>query len=180
MRQILGACLHRRPSDVKFLYENLGKPFLDKRDNPDELAFNFSNSRDLGLLAVTGRCPHLGVDLEYVRWPRDLTGLAERFFDAGETEMLLAAPMAEQQQAFFRLWTRKEAFLKAVGKGLTFPLKDVVVTQRAEEPARILSIQGSATAANDWYVESLRLPADYIGAVVYSGFQRGVFVREYT
>lgn len=147
MRQILGRYTNQSPQSVALKYENLGKPFLAD-EKLRRFQFNFSNSSDLAICAVTLTQP-IGVDLERIRSMADMLGLAQRFFADKETERLLAQPVANQPDAFFRLWTRKEAWLKAIGKGLTFPLRDVEVSFD-DMDCCVQSINQDATAAESW------------------------------
>jgi 4'-phosphopantetheinyl transferase len=166
MRHLLGAYLKRDPRDLTFQYDGLGKPSLPRGCSEAECCFNFSNSGDLALLAVGCNVP-LGVDLERVRQLSDMPALARRFFSFEESDAILSiADAAERLNAFFRCWTRKEAYLKAVGKGLTFPLDQVVVNIDADSDPRILRIgpAGAGEAAN-WQLTHLDPPSGYQGAL---------------
>jgi 4'-phosphopantetheinyl transferase len=168
LRQLLGLYLGKAPLDIDFQYDGLGKPSFRGSAPGNGLCFNFSNSDQAALLAVADDV-ELGVDIERLRPLTNLEGLAKRFFTATETEQILATQGAAQQATFFRCWTRKEAYLKAVGKGLTYPLNKVLVTVGEEEPARIVSIDGNEAAADPWRIEHLQPAAGYFGAVARSG-----------
>lgn len=169
LRALLARYLGRRPGELEFHYEALGKPGLAPQQNTLGLQFNFSNSHTLGLLAVSPRSEPLGADVEHLRELHDLLGLARRFFDASESEALLRLTDGAQRAAFFRLWTRKEAFLKAVGKGLTFPLNEVVVSLGDIPAPRIVTIQGDPEAAAAWHLFHLIPDFDYVAAVTHQG-----------
>ncbi len=169
LRVLLAWYLGLRPRELEFRYEAFGKPGLVPRQNVLGLQFNFSNSHTLGLLAVSPRRDPLGADVEQIRELHDLTGLAKRFFDPSESEALFHLADGPQRAAFFRLWTRKEAFLKAVGKGLTFPLNEVVVSLGESAPPRIVTIQGDAEAAAAWHLFHLIPDSGYIAAVAHQG-----------
>lgn len=162
MRQILGRYTNQSPQDVELKFENLGKPFLADKELNQRFQFNFSNSSDLAICAVTLGQP-IGVDLERVRTMSDMLGLAKRFFADSETKQLLAQPVSAQPDAFFRLWTRKEAWLKAIGKGLTFPLRDVEVSFD-DEDCHVHSINQDTSSAATWDLIPF-FPADgHVGA----------------
>lgn len=163
MRQILGRYANQRPEDVELQFENLGKPFFADQELNQRFQFNFSNSSDLAICAVTLKDP-IGVDLERVREMSNMLGLAKRFFANSETERLLSQPSAAQPDAFFRLWTRKEAWLKAIGKGLTFPLRDVEVTFD-DENCCVHSINQDEAAAQAWELIPFFPAAKHVGAV---------------
>jgi 4'-phosphopantetheinyl transferase len=167
MRTILAGYLGIQPIDLPLCYQQLGKPYLDPHANPRGLQFNFSNSQDGGLLAVAQGRSSIGVDLEELKYHRDFLGLAARYFHPSETLAVQRGSVAEQTESFYRCWTRKEAFLKAIGKGLTFPLRDVVVTCERHESAMIRAIQDDAERAITWCVEHLTPMYGYIGALVY-------------
>ncbi len=137
LRRELGARLDADPSAIAFTYNTEGKPDVAQAG----IAFNLSNSDDLGVLAVAAGAAHcIGVDVEmqHSRSAHLDELVARRFFAPGEVERLLSLPGNERSAAFLRCWTRKEALLKALGGGLTLPLHDFEVTLEAEQPARIL------------------------------------------
>jgi 4'-phosphopantetheinyl transferase len=172
-RQLLGLYQKLPPVEVDFQYDGLGKPSFRGSKPGEGLCFNFTNSDQAGMLAVS-RDLELGIDLERLRPLQNLEGLAERFFTAAETEEILAAEGQAQRELFFRCWTRKEAYLKAVGKGLTFPLNLVQVSIAANEPACILSINHDAAAAAVWKLQHLDPVGGHFGALAHAGQQQSV------
>jgi 4'-phosphopantetheinyl transferase len=165
LRTLLGAYLGERPERLVFGYGPRGKPELPAAP---ELGFNLSNSEELALVGfLRGR--EIGVDVEYLKPMPDLAQIAERFFCAAETAKLLALPPEVHREAFFNCWTRKEAYLKAVGEGLAAPLDSFEVTLAPDEPARMLALRGDRTAAESWSYHHLRPAPDYLGAVAIEG-----------
>lgn len=162
LRQILSGYVGQPAARLVFEYEGLGKPRLAGQQRGEGLCFNFSNSHELALLAVTEDV-EVGIDLEWHRDLLDMMGLAKRFFCAAEINTLDQLDAEERREAFFRCWTRKEAFLKAVGKGLTFPLDRVEVSCRADDSAEIRMIDHQP--ADEWTVDHLRPGEGYVGAV---------------
>ncbi len=117
LRCILGGYLGAKPSALRLdTKDTAGKPSLAP-DTGSNLRFNASSSADLGLIAIGTECA-LGVDIEAARPVKDLMGIAQRFFMQSELSALEALPMADQVAGFYRLWTSKEALLKAIGTGL--------------------------------------------------------------
>src|SRR5262249_25500618 len=103
--------------------------------------------------------------------------LAARFFHPNEVEALRELPVLQQPDGFFNAWTRKEAFLKATGKGISYGIDRVEVTLRPGEDPRVLSIDGDRQAATTWSLQTLAPGANYVGAVVLQGqWQRLVCV----
>lgn len=177
LRAILGNYLGIAAEQLRFTYEPLGKPLVEPAQNQAGLQFNFSNSHTLGMLVVGQHVPQLGIDVEFLRHVDNLRGLAERFFDPAEAAAVMAQSGSAQQATFFRLWTRKEAFLKAVGKGLTFPLNQVVVSHQEAEPPAILSIAGDPSAARPWRLLHAEPEQHYFSAVAYHQPDRPLIPR---
>jgi 4'-phosphopantetheinyl transferase len=168
LRSILGLYLDREPAALRFEYNVQGKPSLPAELSDDRLRFNLTHSHNLALCAVACR-RELGIDLEHHR--PELAGetIAERFFSAREVATLRALPPSLQQVAFFACWTRKEAYMKAVGGGLTIPLDQVEVTLHPEEaPALLSTLDGPSDAAR-WCLRALAPGPGYTAALVVEG-----------
>jgi 4'-phosphopantetheinyl transferase len=127
LRLLLSRYLETRPEDVRFHYSSYGKPLLDGEHRASSLRFNASHSGEIALYAFI-QDYEIGVDVEYIK-PEFITeGIAERFFSTSEIQTLNVLAEAERPAQFFRLWTRKEAYIKAVGSGLSHPLNTFDVT----------------------------------------------------
>ncbi len=168
LRIILANYLRISPSSVIFDYGPEGKPELANAQVGGRLKFNLSHSNRLALLAVTQE-RRVGVDLEYIRPLQDAAQIAQRFFAPGECAAYLALPPAEQPAAFFRCWTCKEAYIKAIGRGLSYPLDRFEVSVAPNEPARLLSVEGDADQAALWSMKVLQPEPDYLAALVVEG-----------
>ncbi len=117
LRTILGGYLNMKPDEVRFCYGPFGKPELAEEADGETLRFSVSHSGGLALYAVTlGR--EIGVDLEYIRPDLMVEEIACQFLSPMEINLLKSCPGHLRKQAFFALWTRKEAYLKALGTGL--------------------------------------------------------------
>jgi len=121
LRDILSRYLNRQPDALRFRYNNYGKPFLARELSGNKLRFNVSHSYGLALYAIT-RDREIGIDLEHMRSDLAIEQIAERFFSPREVTMLRTLPGNMQKEAFFNCWTRKEAYIKARGEGLSTPL----------------------------------------------------------
>ncbi len=168
LRTILGAYLSLAPEKVPIQYTDKGKPFLGKGSNPKELRFNLSHSKDLALLAVSQNKP-VGVDIEWLRSVKDLIDLAKRNFSPNEVEALQSLPEDQRTEGFFNCWTRKEAYLKAIGLGLTHPLEKVEVSLIPGKPAELLATGSEDGRANDWLLHALTPAPGYKAAVAAEG-----------
>ena len=167
-RVVLGAYLGCDPAAIRYAYGPKGKPALagpePRTTEAEPLYFNLSNSEELAILGlVRGR--EIGVDVEHLRSLSDLEQLASRFFSSRESGTLLGLPASARVEGFFNCWTRKEAYLKAVGEGITAPLNRFDVTLVPGEPARMLSLEGDAGRAAAWSFHHLRPAEGYLGAV---------------
>jgi 4'-phosphopantetheinyl transferase len=163
LRTLLGSYLDRPPEQLEFAYSPRGKPALANASGQHELHFNLAHSHGLILIAVTRACP-LGVDVEQVRPINEAEGIAKRFFTPGEIAKLKALPEAQRLAAFFNLWTRKEAYLKATGEGLEM-LNQIEVSCAPGDPARVLAISGNTATAQSWMLAELAPAPGFVGAL---------------
>jgi 4'-phosphopantetheinyl transferase len=153
------------PAALRFVYASRGKPSLAPGSTPTPLHFNVSHSEDVAVIAAACDAP-LGVDVEAVRPLPDMMHIASRFFTGAETDTIAAVPPHQRALSFFLCWTRKEAFSKALGDGLSFALDRYRVACRPGDPARILAIDGSTAAAAEWSVFDLDPGPGFVSAVV--------------
>lgn len=161
LRRTLGEQLGVAPERLVFAYGPQGKPELAWPARSG-MAFNLSHAGERALLAWT-RAGEIGVDIECLR--PVTPGLAERFFAPEEAAALAALPAAEQTAAFFRCWTRKEAYLKALGSGLARPLDGFVVSLAPGQPAELLAVRGDPEEARHWRLEHLDPAPGYCAAI---------------
>jgi 4'-phosphopantetheinyl transferase len=176
LRAILAAYTRKRAADVRFVYGPYGKPRLAPPD--DGVRFNFSNFEGHAV-CVVALDTEVGIDLEVVRELSDYEMIARHFFSPGETEALLALPPALRGEAFVSCWTRKEAFLKALGSGLALALDSFEVTLRPGEPPRLLSVKGRPERAAEWSLISLAPAPGFVVAVAVRGRPRAVRTWRY-
>jgi len=171
LRTILGECLGVDAAAVEFQYGAHGKPSLAA-----DLAFNVSHSGELALIACSRR-GEIGVDIEEIRLLTDADLVASQFFSPREVARLRALPLGMRNEAFFRCWTRKEAYVKALGEGLSRPLATFDVTFTAGEPA-MLTVDHDEQETKRWSLTALDTPRGYAAALVTEG-QRRVIGRRY-
>jgi len=168
LRAILGLYLNRAPECLSFCYSSYGKPALTRESGGDAIRFNMSHSRGVALYAVT-RDREIGVDLEFIRSDLEVEQIAERFFSRSEIAALRALPTDLQKYAFFLCWTRKEAYIKARGEGLSLPLNQFDVSLIPGEPAELLSTQPDSNEAVGWSLKELTLGPGYVAALAVEG-----------
>jgi 4'-phosphopantetheinyl transferase len=174
LRSVLGRYLGLPPGQLAFTFGEHGKPALEEAFA--SLGFNLSHSGEIAVVAV-GWQRAVGVDVEQWRSLPDLDRLAARVFARGELAALAAVAESERARAFFRGWTRKEAFIKATGRGLAQPLDRFVVSLTAGEPARFLDIEGDPAALARWTLHDLDTPPGYTGALVVEGASSAIRIR---
>jgi 4'-phosphopantetheinyl transferase len=153
LRTILGRYLQTKPQAIEFAYGEHGKPFVAGLAGSG-LHFNLAHSQDLALLAVTRVAP-VGVDVEHIRLPEDADQLVARFFSPRESATFQRLTREHKPAAFFNLWTRKEAWLKATGEGIGSRLDQVEVSFLPGEPARLLSLSSAAQSPATWTLHEL-------------------------
>jgi 4'-phosphopantetheinyl transferase len=164
LRDVLSAYLGVPPTDVRFVYGARDKPALAPPLAASGLRFNVSHAGEIALYAV-GLRRQIGVDVEQVRALDDLAALAERNFSRAERAALFALPPEQRPVAFFACWTRKEAYVKALGDGLAHPLDAFTVAFAPASPARIVDIAGDTRAASQWTLAALDVAPGHEAAV---------------
>jgi 4'-phosphopantetheinyl transferase len=165
LRQMLAERLEVKPAQVMLTYGKHGKPQLDGHQANSGWQFNLSRCGETALAAFARHTP-VGVDLEAVRVLEDAENLAAGFFSTGELTAYRRLTPAERPLGFFYGWTRKEAFLKALGEGLSRPLADFDVALAPGEPARILRVGATAGEACGWQLYSIGPVVGLVAALV--------------
>ena len=165
LRAILARYLEISPAIIQFTYDDYGKPGLASVTLPSsQLKFNLAHSDDLAVYAFT-LIGEVGVDLERIRPDFDGDEVARRLFSPSEVARLDQFSGAARQQAFFRCWTRKEAFIKAKRLGLSIALDQFDVTLAADEQATLLRTRWDESEAARWSLREIDLGPDYAAAV---------------
>lgn len=176
LRQILARYTGADPREIEFSFGSKGKP--DLKSPVDTIKFNLSHSGNLALLAVT-REAILGVDVEFIKTDFGGQEIAERFFSRHEVSTLLALPMEERAHAFFSCWTRKEAYIKAVGEGLSLPLDSFDVAFGPGIHPALLRVEASAEELLRWRLYDIEVPPEYRAALMVEGRQHQLQQRQW-
>jgi 4'-phosphopantetheinyl transferase len=175
LREILSRCSGIHPGELRFRYGARGKPALIAEPGDADLAFNLSHAQRAVICAVT-RDREVGVDLEYLREDVGDRELAERFFSPRETAVLTRLPSGARQKAFLTCWTRKEAYIKARGEGLSLDLRSFDVLDSGD-PAPRLHIESDPREAARWALADLNVPSGYVAALAIEGDAHKVSYR---
>ena len=168
LRRFLGRYGAGAPDRLQFTYNAFGKPSLFSAEPQTVLNFSVSHSEDQALFGFA-RGRRIGVDLEYVRPDINVVGLARSYFSPDEFRRFSCLRASEQCVAFYRGWTRKEAYLKALGEGLSFGIDRVEVTFLPHEPAMLNKVFGMPGGSENWTLKDLLLAPSYLGAAAVEG-----------
>jgi 4'-phosphopantetheinyl transferase len=163
LRIILGEAIDTAPEQLRFSRHAHGKPYLP--DFPD-FAFNLSHTSDRMAVVMSRGC-RVGIDIESCKPRSNLDALADKCFGTEEKMYWQALPEAEQLYSFYRFWTRKEAFVKAVGQGISLGLHHCVIDPT--HPERMLRVPASCGVAGNWSLYNLDIDDDVCGAVAVDG-----------
>jgi 4'-phosphopantetheinyl transferase len=164
LRELLGNYLGEHPGRVLLSEGEFGKLHLSEHLEPDALSFNLSHAGTYLLIAVCSGC-EIGVDLELVREEIEFPAMARRYFSAVEQQALFGLHEEAQLAAFYRCWTRKEAYLKATGSGFSQPANGFDVSLSPDQPPALLSHHSRPGEVGRWTIRDIPLPAGYCAAL---------------
>jgi len=182
LRIILSGYLNLDPSTIAFAYSSKEKPSLAEPQMASGLTFNVSHSAGVALFAFA-REREIGVDIEQVRSTSDLDGIARRFFSAAEQRQFFAFPPDEKIRAFYRCWTRKEAYIKATGDGLSLPLSQFDVSLESGSKLgsskhgsknALLATRPDPSAARQWHLREVPAGPGFMAALCVRGVECAV------
>ena len=178
LREILGHYLAIEPRDVRFGRNAHGKPLLAGQAQR-RITFNLARAGGLGVYALSSDHA-VGVDVEEVREFPELRAMAGNTFSPGERAALEAVSPEDYLPAFYRCWTRKEAYLKARGTGLLTPLDSFDVEIAPDRPAALLGVSGDASAPGEWTLLHLEPASGYVGALAVGAPPGQVMLRAWS
>jgi 4'-phosphopantetheinyl transferase len=164
LRSIIDSYLKIGPALLQFAYGPCGKPLLANLPANRALHFNLAHSDGLLMVALSETCP-VGIDVERVRPVDGIDGLVERFCPPRANLDWQTLPLHQRPIAFFNLWTRKEACLKATGVGLSAEIDELEVSFLPGEPVRVLKFAGMALSADKWTLKDLSPAENYVAAI---------------
>ena len=168
LRSILGQYLNLLPQSIVFELNEYGKPRVSTDQNPQQLSFNLSHSGGYFLCGVAvGR--EIGVDVELVRLMGCMPAMVKKVLSHDEQATFQTIPHEKQTFAFYQSWTHKEAYVKAVGKGLSFGLASVEVAMRPNHASELLRIAGDHHEAKRWTTRQFTPNAQTVASVVVDG-----------
>jgi 4'-phosphopantetheinyl transferase len=166
LRVILGRYAGVAPNDIVFRYGRRGKPELASPEQ--DLQFNMSHSRDMVLVAVA-RGRRVGADIEHIDEPGDISRITARFLSPRDRVAIEQLPADRQREAFLRCWTRKEAYMKARGDGISRPLDDFDITTGEDSSKARLQTSGSPNEKDAWELADVVAPRGFMAAIAVEG-----------
>jgi len=178
LRKILSAALGVAPQDVQFQTGPHGKPAL-AADHASQVEFNVSHTDDVALVAVAARRA-LGVDVEALDRRVNRDELAARFFSPLECQAYFSLDENRRVASFYRIWTCKEAYLKAIGAGLSFPLGKFSVSASPEEPPGLIAVEGAPEEPSRWSFVAVDVGDQLAAALAVEGHGWTLERREWT
>ncbi len=168
LRRSLGRCLDLAPAEILLESNEWGKPRLGGKQGKSGLCFNLSHADDWAILALSRGCD-VGVDIELVREDLEFVPIARRYFSPRERELLFSLPEKEQRAAFYCCWTRKEAYLKGTGRGLSLPTDSFDVSLLPGHPPRLVGHRIDPAEIDRWSLADIPLPPGLCGALAVKG-----------
>lgn len=178
LRMILGHYLGEKPNTLRFDYNTFGKPSLVGNADQANLCFNLSHSGTFALYAVTLH-QKVGIDIERIREDIAVGQIANRFFSRGEISLLEQVEENKRTEAFFQYWTRKEAFIKATGEGVSFPLEQCDVSLMSGSDLSPIVLKGGQGESARWHGQDVFPGPGYTAAVVVEGSDWVLSCREF-
>ncbi len=173
LRQLLAAYLPQSAAELVFDYGEQGKPMIAG------LEFNLSHSHDCLVLALA-RDTAVGIDVEWIERTTVSDRLAANCFSQQELEQFHSLSEEEKPLAFFNGWTRKEAFIKALGSGLHFNLKKFSVMLLPQQPPQLLAIESDSMLASNWQLHSFSPTPCYCGAIAWQGEEKTIIFKQFS
>ena len=168
LRLLLGRYLNVEANELQFATNDYGKPSLVQPPHKARLHFNLSHSGEIALYAFAYD-RQVGIDVEHMKGSLDYEEVATHYFSAYECAVLRALPASLREEAFYTCWTRKEAYIKARGIGLSQPLDEFDVSLIPSEPAALLADRRDPEAPGQWSLHTLAPEDRYTGALAVEG-----------
>jgi len=164
LRMILSRYLGVLPEGLCYLYNSFGKPSLNTKTAQNGIYFNVSHSNELALFAFSMQ-KEIGVDIEYIRSDIEIDQIAQTLFSSPEKHSLDSLTDRDKLEGFYNCWTRKEAFIKAIGMGLSIPLDQFDVSLVPGEAPFLLALRSELTDIEKWTILDLQPAPGYVGAL---------------
>jgi 4'-phosphopantetheinyl transferase len=167
LRKILSFYLEINASEVKFIFNKFGKPFISSDIALDQIKFNVSHSENIGIFAFS--LNDLGIDIERIKEYIEIDGIKEICFTDFEKRWYEDLKNEFQLEAFYKIWTIKEAFIKAIGEGFSYPTLNIELTNKVGDQIQIKKIYSKEFADTNYKVNTFSCVPGFISSIVYEG-----------
>ena len=174
LRVLLSHFLSQRPERLEITQSENGKPRL--ADQSSRIRFNLCHSGQIAAIGVSMDC-EVGIDVEQVRPVPEMDQIARRFFSPGERDELSNLNNKQRTTAFFRCWVRKEAYIKALGGGLSITLNSFQVSLMPGAASPLVSVRADVQEAGKWRIHDFSPVPGYLGAIAFNDPKRPVFMH---
>ena len=164
LRKKLGDYLDVNPAEINFSYNKYGKPSLNAEVHTEDLKFNVSHSKDIVVYAIT-KNREIGIDVEYLKDVSRAEKIIDRFFSEEEKNFYNSQPEHKKKWAFFALWTRKEAYSKAMGRGIGLPSKDFELNLIPDNNRS----SSNSFKKSKWMLYNVEIESEYLAALATEG-----------
>ena len=178
LRIIAGKYLDVSPESIKFSYSSYGKPFLSLTEYPIRVNFNLSDTKGLVLYAFTLK-NEIGIDVESLHKIMDMAAVASRFFSINEVQRLKHVALAKRDDAFLSCWTLKEAYIKAIGEGLSCPLDQFEMAFTEGQKPSLLYSQWDENEKERWQMYRIQAPEGYIASLAVEGRSHNLIYKDF-
>jgi 4'-phosphopantetheinyl transferase len=176
LKTVLGFYTHQLPEQIALKKNAHGKLFL--QPTFQDLQFNLSHSKDLTVIAITKQTS-LGIDVEYRNPIKRCDDIVSRYFSKKEQRDYQQLPKNKRLSGFYHAWTQKEAYIKAVGKGLSYPLHHFTVSIDPTQPAQLIDIEDNSDKARCWTLYSFSPQTHYQAAVCWKNDDKTIMHCNY-
>lgn len=179
LKQIIAKYLEIDPKNLLFGYNLFGKPHLINDSLKHSLKFNMSYSNNMALYAISYEI-EVGIDIEFIQKDIEFQQIIDRFFSPNEIEYLRNINIDKRKEEFFKIWTRKEAVLKALGKGVSIPLQMVNVAYNRSNFIFRIHNDGNHGEKSSWNVQDLLPANNYIASIAKEESDSEIFFSHFT
>jgi len=179
LKQIISKYLAIDPQNLPFEYNRFGKPYLITDSLKHDLKFNMSYSNNVALCCISPQ-KNVGIDIEYLHKDVEFQPIIDRFFSQNEKEFIENIVINKQKEGFFKIWTRKEAILKAMGKGMSFPLEMINVPFKKNNFTININSFGNQGNESSWYVQDLFPASNYVASIAIEGLDSEPLISHFT
>jgi len=168
LRDSLGTYLNKDPKQIEIKLTEYDKPFTTEMIDGKNISFNVSHSHGKAIIAI-GLDRNIGIDIEKIRSDVEFEKLSKRYFSDTENKALMQCEHVIRAETFYTIWTRKEALVKAIGKGIAFGLKEFEVSASKDKPPFLLNTHWDNAQLEKWTIINVEAPDGYITSLASDG-----------